>query len=273
MTRPPVARAAIMTAPGSELQLRELPLMRPPLGGAVVKVLCCTICKSDLHTWLGRRAGPTPAILGHEAVGSIVELGEGLVCDAAGRTIAVGDRVTWTMHDCCGQCRYCAQYGLPMKCQALRKYGHQSCEEPPYLFGGFAEYSVITPGMRLLKLPDSLPELIAAPANCAVATVAAGWRAVSLQAGANVLIQGAGGLGCYAAALAAQAGCNRVIITDTSAERLLVAREFVGELGRAPRPSARVNPWVRRRLRDGGGWRSPGGGAGAALSPPRRPLC
>lgn len=226
MTAHRTARAAVMVAPRSELQLREYPMPTAPPGGALVRVSCCTICRSDLHTWTGRRPGPTPVILGHEIVGTVSELGEGLAHDVRGQQLTVGDRVTWTLLSSCGKCRYCAELHLPMKCCDLRKYGHESCAEPPHLRGGFAEYCLIDAGTGVLKLPADLPDMLAAPVNCAAATVAAGCDAAELKPGETVLIQGAGALGCYAAAFAAYAGCHRVIVTDIDAGRLEFIRQF-----------------------------------------------
>lgn len=226
MTAQRFARAAVMVEPRQDLVLREYPVPHAPPGGAVVRVTCCTICRSDLHTWRGLRPAPTPIILGHEIVGTIAELGPGLARDVRDQPLAVGDRVTWTLHSACGKCRYCVEFRLPMKCRSLRKYGHDSCQAPPHLRGGLAEYCQIDAGTSLLKLPPGLPDFAAAPANCAAATAAAAWEAAELKSGDSVLIQGAGALGCYAAALAAHAGCRRVVVVDVNARRLQFIRRF-----------------------------------------------
>lgn len=226
MNLPSTSRAAVMTSVGGDLELREYPMPTPTGNEALVRVRCCTICRSDLHTWRGHRAGPLPAILGHEIVGDIVSLGSQLTHDVANHKLAVGDRVTWTLHSCCGSCYYCSELHLPMKCLKLRKYGHDSCDEPPHLQGGFAEYCLIDAGTSVLKLPDNIPYTCAAPLNCAAATVAAGWDAAQLRPSENVLIQGAGGLGCYAAAFAKMSGANRIIVIDLNAERLDMAIRF-----------------------------------------------
>ena len=223
---PSTAAAAVMTKPGAPLEIRNFPLSPVPDDGALVAVTCCTICRSDLHTWLGRREGPLPTILGHEIVGVVAELGAGLTHDALDRPLQVGDRITWTLHSCCRKCFYCVDKQLPMKCRTLRKYGHDACDLPPYLMGGFAEYCYIDGGTSVLKLPETLPDVLAAPANCATATIAAAWEAAAFQAGESVLIQGAGALGCYAAAYAAYAGARRVIVTDVNPDRLELIRCF-----------------------------------------------
>ena len=191
-----------------------------------MKVRCCTICRSDLHTWSGRRSGPTPAILGHEIVGEIAALARDVRWDAAQQPLSIGDRVTWTLHSSCGKCFYCNDKKLPMKCATLRKYGHQSCEQSPHLNGGFAEYCLISRGTGLLRIPDVLSDLVAAPANCAAATAVASCEAAELKSGDRVLLQGAGTLGCYAAAYASYLGCERVIVTDIDDSKLEFVRQF-----------------------------------------------
>jgi len=219
-------RAAVMTEAKKALEIREYPLPKVEKGCILVKITCCTICGSDLHTWTGRRKSPTPIILGHEIIGRIVELGEGVKLDSGNRPLKTGDRITWTIMDNCGKCYYCREKGLMMKCTSLKKYGHDSCAEAPHFVGGFAEYCYITPGTCVIKLPDELTDEEVAPANCALATVVAAWDAIGLQPFDNVLIQGAGALGFYAAALAKHYGCGRIIVTDIIESRLEFVRRF-----------------------------------------------
>ncbi len=220
------ARAAVMTAAGKDLEIVEYPLPEVAPGCVLVKVTCCTICGSDVHSWRGRRAAPTPAILGHEIVGQVVELGEGITRDTGDRPLKVGDRITWTIMDNCGKCYYCRQKGLMMKCRYLKKYGHDGCEDPPHFNGGFAEYCYLTPGTCVVKIPDKLGDEEVAPANCALATVVAAWEAGDVKPFENVLIQGAGALGFYAAALARHYGCRRIVVTDILDHRLDLIKSF-----------------------------------------------
>ena len=220
------AKAAVMTAAGRDLEIKKYPLPRAERGCILVKITCCTICGSDIHSWMGRRAAPTPIILGHEIVGQIFELGAGVTHDSGDRPLQVGDRITWTIMDNCGKCYFCREKGLMMKCRHLKKYGHDSCEYPPYFIGGFAEYCYITPGTCVVRIPDILSDEEVAPANCALATVVAGWEAADIKPFENVLIQGAGALGFYAAALAMHYGCRRIIVTDVLDHRLDFIKAF-----------------------------------------------
>jgi putative phosphonate catabolism associated alcohol dehydrogenase len=220
------AKAAVMVAPNKDLEIWEYPLSRVEKGSILVQITCCTICGSDVHSWAGRRSAPIPIILGHEIIGRVAELGEGVLHDSGDRPLQVGDRITWTITDNCGKCYYCREKGLPMKCRHLKKYGHDSCADPPHFSGGFAEYCYISPGTCVIKIPDELSDREAAPANCALATVIAGWEAVNLQPFENVLIQGAGALGFYAAALASHYGCDRIIAMDILDHRLEAIKAF-----------------------------------------------
>jgi alcohol dehydrogenase len=210
----------------ADLEIRSYPVPEPEKGALVVKVTCCTICGSDLLAWSGRKKSHIPMILGHEIVGRIVALGEGVTCDSGNRPLKVGDRITWTIMSSCGKCYFCREKGLMMKCRELMKYGHDRCDVPPHFNGGFAEYCYITPGTCVIRVPDEIPDEVAAPANCVLATAVAGLEAAQLGPFENVLIQGAGALGIYAAALARYYGCRRVIVTDMLDHRLKAIRSF-----------------------------------------------
>lgn len=219
-------KAAVMTKLNGDLEIHEYPLPKVEKGAILVKITCCTICGSDLLAWSGRKRAPLPMILGHEIVGKIVELGDGVITDSGNRPLKIGDRITWTIMDSCGKCYYCREKGLMMKCQNLKKYGHESCAAPPHFVGGFAEYCYISPGTCVVKCPDHLSDEEIAPANCALATVVAGWEAIDIKPFENVLIQGAGALGFYAAALAKHYGCNKIIVTDIIESRLETIKAF-----------------------------------------------
>jgi len=219
-------RAAVMTKVGGDLEIREYPLPEVERGAILARIVCCTICGSDVLAWSGRKKSHIPMILGHEILGEIVELGEGVTHDSGDRPLKIGDRITWTIMDNCGKCYYCREKGLMMKCLHLKKYGHDSCAMPPHFVGGFAEYCYIGPGTCVIKCPENLSNEEITPANCALATVVAGWEAIDIKPFENVLIQGAGALGFYAAALAKHYGCKQVIVTDIIDGRLEAIKEF-----------------------------------------------
>ncbi len=218
--------AAVFIEPGKPLEMRQfdLPHKLEPQA-ALCKVKMSTICGSDLHTISGRRSEPAPLILGHEIIGEIVALGSDLKNDGFGDKLQIGDRVSWTIMASCGNCFYCG-LDLPQKCEKLRKYGHTCCNQPPHLTGGYAEYIYLFSGTAIYKIPASIPDEIATPANCALSTVINAAETIGLSKGETVLIQGAGLLGLNLIALAVEADTKKIFVTDVLQSRLDLAKKF-----------------------------------------------
>ena len=220
------SRAAVFFEPGKPLSIEsfDVPEVIEP-GAALCRIRVSTICGSDLHTIFGRRQEPTPLILGHESIGEVVALGDGLAQDGFGDPLRVGDRVSWSIMASCGTCYYC-RHRLPQKCVSLRKYGHTCSEEPPHLTGGYAEIIYLLPGTAIFRVPKRVSDAVAAPANCALSTVINALETIGLDRGENVLIQGAGLLGLNLVALCKEAGAAKVLVTDVSPQRLEMAANF-----------------------------------------------
>lgn len=149
----------------------------------------CVVCMhSQTH------AQPTPLILGHEGVGEVVALGR----NNTKRALKLGDRVTWTIADSCGHCVPCTQLSMPQyvrsfivlfclllldgsclslfmfvrsKCKSLFKYGHARINDGCGLNGTYSTHVLLRAGTHVVKLPDHVTDRLAAPANCALATV------------------------------------------------------------------------------------------------------
>ena len=216
------ARFAIFHGAGRPFEFAEQELPSCAAGEVLVAISLATVCGSDLHTAAGRRHEPTPCVLGHEAVGSVVAVGPGR--DAA----FVGGRVTWTLADSCGDCVPCRDWQLPQKCEHLFKYGHASLENGTGLNGCYASHILIRRGTTLIPIPDALPDEFVAPANCALATMVNATEQLPVPCRVAV-IQGAGMLGLYACALLHARGVERVIVVDTNTERLALVESFGGE--------------------------------------------
>jgi threonine dehydrogenase-like Zn-dependent dehydrogenase len=101
-----------------------------------------------------------------------------------------------------------------------------SCDEWPYFKGTFGDYFYLYPNHTVFKVPDELPDSLVVGVNCAMAQVTAGLDLARLEAGEAVVIQGAGGLGLYAIAVARERGAGQVIVVDGLPERLEVATMF-----------------------------------------------
>ncbi|MCX4538849.1 zinc-binding dehydrogenase (plasmid) [Streptomyces sp. NBC_00841] len=195
----------------------------PGPGEVLVRIDLATVCGSDLHTVGGRRPSPVPAVLGHEQVGTVVAIGEGDLRCANGEPVVAGMRVVWSVTASCGDCDRCRR-GVPQKCRRLRKYGHEPLDESAPLTGGFATHCVLLPGTTIVAVPDGVPDVVASPASCATATVAAALAAAGPLGGRRVLVAGAGMLGVTAVAMAAQAGAHVVAVDPEPGRRAQAVR-------------------------------------------------
>lgn len=216
-------KLALLTAVGGPIELAEFPLSAPAPGTAALKLRMAGICGSDLHIYHGELPLPCPYAMGHEMVGEIAELGEGLTTDATGKPLAVGDRVVAPYFWFCGECHACAR-DRSHACQNLMAGEYRTHEQAPHFVGAYGEYYYTSRRQPVYKVPEDLPDEAVAPLNCALAQVLFALRDVRM--GDTVVIQGAGGLGINAAAVARTAGASAVIIIDKITERLDVAAEF-----------------------------------------------
>jgi len=222
---PTTSRAAVFHAVGQPLTLEQFPIPKLQGSEALVRNLCMTVCGSDLHSFYGRRHSPMPSVLGHEMVGEIVAAGPAGVRDYSGQPLAVGDRVTWSMVWSCGQCFYC-QRGLRSKCERLMKFGHEKIAPGRELIGGLAEHCYLPEGTAIFRVPENVPDIVASPANCATATVAAVFRNAGPCAGQTVVVHGAGMLGLTACAMAAAGDAAQVIALEPDQRRREMAAKF-----------------------------------------------
>lgn len=220
-------RLAVLTAYREPLELREYDVPDPEPGAIVLRVSQAAICGSDLHMYRGDSTRPLPAsgrAMGHEGVGVIHQLGDGVTADAFGVPLREGDRVipsviTWG----CQHCQLClmGEYNL-----CTGKMTAPAAGAFPYFLGMFSDYYYVPPGMPVFKVPDNLADEVVAPVNCAMGTVTQGLISAGAGQGQNIVIQGAGGLGLVGAAMAKDMGADTVIVFDRLPRRLELAKEF-----------------------------------------------
>jgi L-iditol 2-dehydrogenase len=194
-----------------DVRLEEMPRPKVGPGELLVKVMACGICGSDVLEWY--RIKSAPRVLGHEATGEIVEVGEGV------NRYKVGDRAFISHHVPCDTCRYCLS-GHHTACETLHKTNYDP--------GGFSEYirvprlnveRGIYPLARDLSFEDGT---FMEPLGCVVR----GQRLARVQKGDSVLILGSGMSGLLHIQLARASGAGRVIATDINEYRLEAAEKF-----------------------------------------------
>jgi len=215
------ARFQVFHRPGQPLELyrKQLPISLAK-GEILVKLLLSTICASDIHTYEGKRKEPVPCILGHEGVGEIVALNQR-------NGFKQGDRITWTVIDSCGTCPACTENNLPEKCDRLFKYGHASLDNGSGLNGCYASHIVLRKGTHLVKIPEAVSNAVAAPANCALATMVNVISNVPDNT-RSVVIQGGGLLGIYGCGLLKEQGIPQVFCLEVNRERFPLIESFGG---------------------------------------------
>jgi threonine dehydrogenase-like Zn-dependent dehydrogenase len=142
-----------------------------------------------------------------------------------GAPLAVGDRVIFRYAFACGRCRACLT-GRTRCCPNQMRHVATPCNVWPYFKGAWGDYSYLPAGHVVLKVPDVLTDGMVAGINCAFATVMCGADVARIELGETVVVQGAGGLGIFAAAAARELGAGKVIVVDGIQERLDLAAAF-----------------------------------------------
>ncbi len=202
-------KAAVIPEVGGTWELRDIPTPRPGPGEVLIKVHASGICVNDVLASRGTLPFPSvsPAVTGHEPVGEVVELGDGVT------TRAVGDRVgtTWVRAGC-GRCDYCRR-GLPVTGQTAL-----NCAAPVTtgftVPGGHAEYLVAAAGSTV-QLPDGLPYPLAAPVMCAGYTGWSALRRADPKPHERVAVLGIGAVGHLALQFSHACGFETIAITHT----------------------------------------------------------
>ncbi|MCX2473774.1 zinc-binding dehydrogenase [Pedobacter sp. MC2016-05] len=220
------AKIIIFNGAGEALQEQatDIPVLKA--GEILVKNLYTTICGSDLHTYCGLRKEAVPTVLGHEIVGEIQEFSSDHGRkDYLGRTIEIGDRVTWSIFASDPESSK-AKAGMPQKAAGLFKYGHATVTSDDALHGGLASHCILKYGTAVLKIDKKVPLKVAATINCAVSTVAGAVRLSGGLRNKKVLISGVGLLGLVCVAMCKINGASEIHVVDLSEERLEQASVF-----------------------------------------------
>lgn len=218
-----IGKVAVMDKPGT-LSFREIELPEVEPGAVLIRVTRTNVCGSELHIWQGHHPTKKSGVLGHEMVGRIERLGSGVETDFAGQKVQVGDRVAATYFLTCRKCPPCQQGHFHL-CENAYKYWVKDVDEAPHFHGTFATHYYVHPDQYFYKVPDNVPDYAAASANCALSQVYFGIEMANLHYDQSIVIQGAGGLGLNAAAVAKEFGAT-VIVIDGVKSRLDKAKLF-----------------------------------------------
>ena len=206
------------------IQYEGLPLLNE--GEILVKNLCTSICRSDIHTFQGKRIEKSPTILGHEIVGFIQELGPNAPKnDLKGTPLKIGDKITWAIYASSPD-DLLSKAAMPQKAKDLFKYGHEQITDTSHFHGGLSEHTILRKNTPIIVLTPELPNEIASLINCSVSTVAGAIRLAGALNNKSVVVYGTGMLGIIACAMASKMGASDVIAIDENATRLITSKKF-----------------------------------------------
>lgn len=219
----------------NKLIVREVGTPKIKAGSILLKIRACGICGSDLRIIsAGSSRVKLPAIIGHEIVGEIIDIGEGVTGFGKGERVAVGADVP------CGQCAWCNS-GMGNCCDTNYAMGYQ-------FQGGYAEYCLLEPMVvkhgAIVHVPDGVSDEEATymePLACCIN----GIERIGTVKDRTVLIIGAGQMGCIMAMLAKAEGAKIVIISDVSEGRLALGRHAAAD-GYVPNDGKKLESEIMR---------------------------
>ena len=224
-------RAAVLVEPG-RIEMERRPIPKPGPGDVLIRVSSVGVCGSDAHYYRHGRIGnfvvEGPLVLGHEAAGTIVGVGEGIDSSRIGERVSIEPQRPDPASEE-------TRRGLYNLCPHMRFYA------TPPVDGALCDYVTIGAGYAH-RVPDSVSDDAAAlcePLSVGIAAV----RKAALDGGSRVLITGAGPIGIVLAQLARAYGATDIVVSDPDEARREQARQFgatavadpiaepIGELG------------------------------------------
>jgi len=222
-------KAAVMWGVGLPLTIEETELARPGPNEVVVEVAAAGLCHSDLHYMDGWYPIETPAVLGHESAGVVIEIGSDV------GYVKPGDHVIAYLTIACGNCPYCRE-GNTHNCLNRKAAGAREAGQAPRLtidggpvtqflnLASFAERLLVSEKAVVRITPD-LPLDRAALLGCGVATgLGAVFNTAGVEEGQTVAVIGCGGVGLAVVQGARIAGASQVIAVDVVESKLGLAR-------------------------------------------------
>ncbi len=227
-------RAAVAWQAGQPLTIEELDLEGPRAGEVLVEVKATGICHTDYYTLSGADPeGLFPAVLGHEGAGIVLEVGAGVT------TLKPGDHVIPLYTPECRQCKFCLSRKTNL-CQAIRTTQGRglmpdgssrfSLNGKPILhYMGTSTFAnhIVAPEIALAKIRPDAPFDKVCYIGCGVTTgVGAVIYTAKVEAGANVVVFGLGGIGLNVIQGAKMVGADKIIGVDLNPAREAMARKF-----------------------------------------------
>jgi Zn-dependent alcohol dehydrogenase len=223
-------RAAVIQRSGvKEVELRDdVTTVGPDPAEVKIKIKATGVCHSDLSILSGTLPNSYPAVLGHEAAGEVVEVGEHVT------GVAVGDRVVVCWTPACGMCPDCAA-GRPFLCATYIVEGFTKPRfrlgdgAPAYGMAGCGTWAeeMVVPWQACVKVADDVPYEYAALLGCGISTgVGAAINTAQVRPGTAVAVVGCGGVGLSVIQGAKAAGAATILAVDPLESKHEIAKRF-----------------------------------------------
>ena len=228
-------RAAVLEKFGAPLEIQELDLAEPKPGEALVRLVACGVCHTDLYTASGADpSGYSPTVLGHEGAGVVERVGHGVT------SVEPGDHVVTLFSPQCRECVHCRDPRTNL-CLAIREQQNLGFlpdgttrlsrdGEPIRHFMGTSTFaaSTVMPEIALAKINRDAPLDRACLFACGLSTgLGAAINTAKVEPGSTCVVFGAGMVGLGAVIGCRLQGAERIICVDLSDKRL----ELAGEVG------------------------------------------
>jgi S-(hydroxymethyl)glutathione dehydrogenase / alcohol dehydrogenase len=227
-------RAAVAVAAGKPLEIHDVDLAGPAAGEVLVEIKATGICHTDAYTLSGKDSeGVFPSILGHEGAGIVREVGKGVT------TLKPGDHVIPLYTPECRQCKTCLsrKSNLCTSIRATQGKGLMPDGSSRFSMGGQTLYHymgtstfanhIVVPGIALAKIRNDAPFDTVCYVGCGVTTgVGAVLFTAKVEAGANVVVFGLGGIGLNVIQGAKMVGADKIIGVDINPAKRAMAEKF-----------------------------------------------
>lgn len=218
-------KGVIARAKNAPVTIETILVPEPGPGEALVDIISCGVCHTDLHYQQGGINDEFPFLLGHEATGTVSAVGPDVT------EVAPGDRVILNWRAVCGECRACNR-GEPQYCfnthNATQKMTLEDGTElsPALGIGAFAEKTLVAAG-QCTKVRDDVDPAAVGLLGCGImAGLGAAINTGAVRRGQSVAVIGCGGVGCAAIAGARLAGATTIIAVDVDPKKLIAAEKI-----------------------------------------------
>lgn len=219
------SQRAVLVEPQEPVEIWQHEIAEPGKEEVLVRVLMGGVCGTDVHFWRGEVALPGPMVLGHEGIGLVDQLGEGVTTDFAGTPLREGDRIYWVPLRPCHHCYYCTVERDVSLCENGMADIFRDAQLPPS--ATYSEYSWLPAGMPFYRIPDDTPSEAVIAFGCAMPTMLQGIdRLGGIALDQTVLVQGCGPVGLAATLLARLSGARQIIVVGAPEQRLTMAKRL-----------------------------------------------